>query len=169
MLGKAIKDLKKSCTQLCVKLWANQISLPQQQHKLTESSARVAGTHFHSDSTMIYYCQPHDVLQKHVFPLHLKCKFSFSAVLICNFTGEGFDRMTGAVFFPPLRLSDLHSQLLDRLGNTVTSKTNLLCLRLQAALLFTTPPGWNGERVLLTVTGTSLLTDQFGNTWKNEF
>lgn len=150
-------------------MWANQISLPQQHHWFTESNARVAGIHFHSDSTMIYYCQPHDVLQKQIFPFHLKCKFSFTAALIRNFTGEGFGRMTGAVFFSPLRLSDLHLQLLDRLGNAVTLKTNLLCFRLQAALLFATPRGWNGERVLLTITGTFLLTSQFGNTWKSEF
>lgn len=154
---------------MCAKLWANQISLPQQQHRLTESSARVAGIHFHSDSTMIYYCQPHDILQKQIFPFHSKCKFSFSAVLTRSFTGEGFGRMTGAVFFSPLRLRDLHSQLLDRLGNAVTLKNNLLCLRLHAAVLFTTPQGWNGERILLTITGTFLLTSQFGNTWKSEF
>lgn len=154
---------------MCAKLCANQISLPQQQRRLTESSARVAGTHSHSDSTVIYYCQPHDVLQKQIFPFHLKCKFSFSAVPTCNFTGEGFGRMTSAVFFSPQRLSGLNSQLLDRLGNAVTLKNILLCLRLHAAMLFTTLRGWNGERVLLTTAGTFLLASQFGNTWKSEF
>lgn len=35
-----IKGLKKSCALM----FANQFSLPQQQHRLPESSARVAGT-----------------------------------------------------------------------------------------------------------------------------
>lgn len=81
-------------------MFANQISLPQQQRRLTESSTSVAGTtHFHSDSTSIYYCQPHDVLQKPIFSFHLKCEFPFSSALTCNFTGEGFGKMAGAVFF----------------------------------------------------------------------